>query len=138
MSLYWYLAIVLDEECKQCKPSLIKGKCGDAPQQRHTHTHKHAHSHIEYKLVVLIFSQLFPLGNKRYGQQSTGLDQNKCIRKENYRFSSSVVQSFISFQKPTGRLAFFFQFRKILLSRPPLESFHLVFLFFSPSLPCFL
>lgn len=111
--------------------------------QRHptteTHTHKHTHTHIEYNLVVLIFSQLFPLGNQRYGQQSTGLDQNKCIRKENYRFSSSVVQSFISFQKPTGRLAFFFQFRKILLSRPPLESVHLGCLFFFlPSLPCFL
>lgn len=54
-----------------------------------------------------------------------GLYQNKRIGKENYRFSSSVVQSFIFFWKTHWALDYFLQFRKILLSRPPLESVHL-------------
>lgn len=59
-----------------------------------------------------------------------GLYHNKCIREENYCFTSSVYKA-LSFSETHRAFDYFLQFRKILLSLPPLESVHLVCFFFS-------
>lgn len=63
-----------------------------------------------------------------------GLYNNKCIRTKITVLLHQCIRLYL-FSETHRAFDYFLQFRKILLSLPPLESVHLVCPFFSPSLP---